>query len=379
MRNTRWVGVASAAALSTALSTTLSVGLMMPASAGTAATSAATTATTASAATGRSALTAKKASKNKKATNAKKTNKQKKKASKKKRPIREYVALGDSWSADTMFIDVNGLPDATHAPLDCFQSPVNYPKLLAKELGVKRFRDATCGSATTVHFTQPQKVPLGGVNPPQFDRLTKRTDLVTMGIGGNDARIAAAAFDCLSVLPFNLPGIEALPTLPKLPIPLLGQKLPLGACKAYYTKGGVDQLRQNIKNSKPKLVKAVRQIKKKSPKARILVVNYLAAIPTKTCWPLLPMTQEDVTYLHNSFKRLNKMLASVARKTKVELVDTFTPTLGHDVCAPPGKRYAEVLGLSINDLGVVVPAHPNAAGARAQFRATLKQVKKGGR
>ncbi|WP_110207998.1 SGNH/GDSL hydrolase family protein [Nocardioides daejeonensis] len=297
------------------------------------------------------------------------------KKTKKKRKIREYVALGDSWSADTMFIDVNGLPDKTYAPIDCFQSPVNYPKLLAKELKVKRFRDATCGSATTVHFTKSQKLPLGGTNPPQFDRLTKRTDLVTMGIGGNDAGIAAAAFDCLSVLPFNLPGIEALPTLPDLPIPLLGQKLPLGSCKPYFTKGGVDQLKVAIDQSLPKLVKAVRQVRKRSPHARVILVNYLNAVPKKGCWPLVPITDTDMAYLHKSFLRLNKMLDKAARKTKAEVADTFTPTIGHDVCASPTVRYAEALGVTINDLGVVVPAHPNAAGARAQFRAVLKQVR----
>jgi len=293
------------------------------------------------------------------------------------RKIREYVALGDSWSADTMFIDVNGLPDATHAPLDCFQSPVNYPKLLARELKVRRFRDATCGSATTVHFTQPQRLPLGGTNPPQFDRLTKRTDLVTIGIGGNDAGIASAAFDCLSVLPFNLPGIEALPTLPDLPIPLLGQKLPLGSCQPYFTKGGVDRLQVAIDASLPKLVRAVRQVKKRSPRARILLVNYLNAVPARGCWPLVPITDTDMAYLHKAFLRLNAMVAKAARRTKVELADTFTPTVGHDICQPPNKRYAEALGVTINDLGVVVPAHPNAAGARAQFRAVLAQVQRG--
>ena len=51
-------------------------------------------------------------------------------------PIEEYVALGDSWSADVVLADTNGLPDSTYAPIDCAQSRTNYPKLLAKELEV---------------------------------------------------------------------------------------------------------------------------------------------------------------------------------------------------------------------------------------------------
>lgn len=296
----------------------------------------------------------------------------------KKRKVTEYVALGDSWSADTMLVSLDGIPDTKHAPIDCAQSPVSYPKLLAKELGVKRFRDATCGSATTEHFRNPQTgLPIGGTNPPQFDRLTKRTDLVTIGIGGNDAGVAAAAFDCLSVLPFELPGTTMLPSLPDLPLPLVGSRLPLGGCKTYYTQGGVDRIAEAIKASEKKVVRAVRDVKKLSPKARIILVNYLAAVPEKGCWPLVPITDGDMAYLAKNFQRLNKMLDRVARRTKVELADTYTPTLGHDVCQAPNVRYAEALGVSLNDIAVVIPAHPNAAGARAQFRAVLEQVRKG--
>src|ERR1700740_973778 len=74
----------------------------------------------------------------------------------------EYVALGDSWSADVVIANLEGLPDSTYAPIDCAQSKVNYPKLVAKALGVAKFADATCGSATTDDFYTPQTgLPLG--------------------------------------------------------------------------------------------------------------------------------------------------------------------------------------------------------------------------
>src|SRR5680860_442458 len=72
----------------------------------------------------------------------------------------EYVALGDSWSADVVIADANGAPDTTHAPIGCGQSHTNYPKLLAKELGISNFRDATCGGAETDDFYAPQSVCL---------------------------------------------------------------------------------------------------------------------------------------------------------------------------------------------------------------------------
>src|SRR5215210_6927528 len=61
----------------------------------------------------------------------------------------EYVALGDSWSADVVIADANGGPDTTYAPVGCGQSHTNYPKLLARELEIPSFRGATCGGAET--------------------------------------------------------------------------------------------------------------------------------------------------------------------------------------------------------------------------------------
>jgi hypothetical protein len=289
--------------------------------------------------------------------------------------FREYVSLGDSWSADVVLLDTHGLPSTRDVPIDCAQSHVNYPKLVAKELGVRAHRDATCGSATTYDFAHPQSLPLGGTNAPQFARLTSKTDLVTVGIGGNDAGIASAALGCLSLLPVQLLPTSSLPTLPELGLPLLPSSLPLGGCRERFTAGGVDQLAEQIKAAEPKLVRAFRQIHRTSPKARILALDYLAAVPPHACWPTLPATESDVTYLYDTFRKLNAMVKRAAATGGAEFVNTYRPTVGHDVCQAPTVRYAEVLGLSVNDLAVGVPAHPNAAGARAQARAVLNYLR----
>ena len=152
----------------------------------------------------------------------------------------------------SVILNAQGLPATEFAPIDCAQSRVNYPRLVAAALKVKNFRDASCGSATTQHFTQPQTgLPIGGTNPPQFDRLTKTTDLVTVGIGGNDAGVASAAMGCLNLLP-NL-GLG-------LPSPLGG------SCKDQLTAGGKDQLTAQILAAEPKVVAALKAIHKKSPR-----------------------------------------------------------------------------------------------------------------
>jgi hypothetical protein len=287
----------------------------------------------------------------------------------------EYVALGDSWTADVVILNADGFPATEHAPIGCAQSHRNYPKLVAKAIGARVFRDASCGSATTDDFTRPQTgLPTGGANPPQFDRLTKSTDLVTVGIGGNDAGIAGAGMDCFNLLPIENPLPDGL--LPHVPIPFVGGNLPpLGGCKEKYTRGGVDRLARNIKRSEPKLVRALKQIHRISPGARILVVDYMRVIPNHACYPLVPATDKDMLYIKAKFDQLNAMLKRAARKGDAELVNTAPRTRGHHLCTGARERYAETLGLSVNDPAIGVPAHPNAAGARAQAASVLDHLR----
>lgn len=278
----------------------------------------------------------------------------------------EYVSLGDSWSADVVLLGLAGQPTAKYAPIDCFQATNNYPKQVAKALKVPTFRDATCGSAKTDDFSAPQTgLPFGGTNPPQFDRLSPTTDLVTVGIGGNDAGVAGAAIGCINLVPAIRVKGESL-----LPAPLGG------SCKEALTAGGVDTVGEAIIASEIKVVNALEEIHRRSPNARVLLVNYLAAVPPKACYPYVPILPEDMSYLFEKFNELNAMVARAAARGGAELVDTYTPTIGHDVCKSPLKRYVEaVLPLSVNGPAVAVPAHPNSAGANAQARIVLEAIR----
>ncbi|MFJ6697909.1 SGNH/GDSL hydrolase family protein [Streptomyces sp. NPDC091272] len=272
---------------------------------------------------------------------------------------REYVSLGDSWSADVTVIGI----DSTHAPVGCAQSSWNYPKQVAEQLAIPTFRDATCGAATTEHLVAPQRVnvlPLiaTGTNDPQFDRLTPTTDLVTLGIGGNDAGLAGAVTDCVNVLPE-----------------------PLGvSCRATWTApDGSDLMSRRIADSQPKIVAAVRGIRARSPKARILLVDYLAgAVPDRGCFPYVQVHDEDLKWFGARLKELNGVLARAAADTGVELVDTYSGSIGHDVCRPPGTRWVEgVLPVSTNPPGPAVPFHPNRLGADHQAATVLAAIRQG--
>ena len=126
---------------------------------------------------------------------------------------KKYVALGDSYTSAPLV----PLPDLLS--LGCLRSINNYPKQLAAQLQVTAFADVSCGGADTTNMTQPQSTPLGTF-PPQFDALTADTDLVTVGIGGND-------FSVFGDITGTCPGLRASD--------------PAGApCKQHFTVDGVD-------------------------------------------------------------------------------------------------------------------------------------------
>ncbi|WP_329117703.1 SGNH/GDSL hydrolase family protein [Streptomyces sp. NBC_01465] len=284
-------------------------------------------------------------------------------------PYKEYVALGDSWSADVTPIGI----DSTYAPSGCAQSSWNYPKQVAKALGVPVFRDATCGSATTVEMTKAQDVNIvpglaWGTNAPQFDRLTPTTDLVTLGIGGNDVGLAGAAKGCINLLPqlTLIPGVH-------LPAPLGG------SCKSGWVKpDGTDLMSQKIKDTQHLVEDAVKGIKDKAPHARILVVDYLAGVPVDHgCYPYVQALDDDLEWLGAKLKEIDAMLARVAADTDTTFVDTYTGSIGHDVCEAPGTKWVEgVIPLSTNPPGLAIPFHPNQLGANHQAATVLETLKK---
>ena len=88
----------------------------------------------------------------------------------------EYVAIGDSFTAGPLVVQ-------QQAPLlGCMQSDANYPKMLAEQLGVGELVDVSCSGAVVEDLYEAQFDD----QPPQLEALTPETDLVTIGIGGND-------------------------------------------------------------------------------------------------------------------------------------------------------------------------------------------------
>jgi lysophospholipase L1-like esterase len=256
-----------------------------------------------------------------------------------------YVALGDSYTAGPL------IPLQTGNPPGCLRSNRNYPSLVAETLGTGvTLRDVSCSGATTDDLAEPQATQIG-TNPAQFEALDAEVMLVTLGIGGNDIGFAGIIAECAARSP----------------------REPFGsACKDFYTAGGSDELAQRIEETAPKIAAALAGIEERSPDARVLLVGYPVILPDSGpgCFPVVPFSAGDVAYLRETEKRLNAMLAAEADAAGVDYVDTYTPSIGHDVCQLPGRKWVE----GLVPTSPAAPVHPNALGMISMSTSVLGEL-----
>jgi lysophospholipase L1-like esterase len=248
-----------------------------------------------------------------------------------------YVALGDSYTSGPLIpIQSGGL---------CLRSSENYPSLTAAALGYS-LDDASCAGATTDNMAQDQTDLGFEINAPQLDSLTSDTKLVTLGIGGNDIGFIDIIETCAE---------ESLTD-------------PFGdPCTAHYTTGGTDQLLADIKATGPKIAAVLQEIHQRAPRAAVYVVGYPDILPEDSdgCWPIVPIAYGDVAYLRQTETELNAMLAGEADANGSTYVDTYTPTIGHDVCQALGTKWFE----GLVPTSPAAPFHPNALGEAAMAKA----------
>ncbi|MDQ3405394.1 MAG: SGNH/GDSL hydrolase family protein [Actinomycetota bacterium] len=244
-----------------------------------------------------------------------------------------YVALGDSYASGP------GIPAHTGEPAGCGRSDQNYPAVLARWLRAQPFTDVSCGGATTEHMSGAQPVS-GGTNPPQLDALRPDTALVTLTIGGNDIGFG-----------------EILATCGRL-----GAGDPTGdPCRRHYTASGRDVLAGRIQTTAGRIATVLTEIKKRSPRAKLVVVGYLRILPDAPgCWPQVPFAAKDTAYFDATERLLNRSTAEVARAAGARFVNPYLFSAHRDACQVPERRWVEPL----RPASPAASMHPNAAGMK---------------
>ena len=249
-------------------------------------------------------------------------------------PLR-YVHMGDSYAAASGVLP----PDPT-APPQCLRSSANFGHVIAESTGAD-LTDVSCGGAQTQDYFKPQ---YDGV-PPQLEALRKRTELVTMTIGGNNNNTFIGA-----IIACGTAGASTA-----------GQGSP---CKDRYGSSFARDIRDK---TYPALVRTLAAVHTRAPKAEVAILGYPWILPPEVgCFDKMPVAEGDVPYLRGIQALLNRVIKRAADATGTAYVNLDKVSEGHDACQPVGTRWVEPVLQSTNPVVV----HPNALGeARMAARA----------
>lgn len=217
---------------------------------------------------------------------------------------RTYVALGDSFTSGPL------IPDTDPAG-GCLRSDRNYPSLVAAEADLELV-DVSCSGARTADLTGAQ-VLFETTHPPQLDAVGGDTDVVTVGIGGNDEDLTSLLFGYCAGL-----GV-ADPT-----------GMPCTEEDAAQTVTMADRMATVRTN----LTAAFAEIRERAPEAQVIAVGYPQLFPARgSCPDRLPIAPGDYAWARGLNAELNQATAAAAAGAGFDFVDMWAASEGHDICA----------------------------------------------
>lgn len=227
---------------------------------------------------------------------------------------RRYVALGDSYSSGVGTRDYS-----LNRP--CQRGPYAYPVLLRRALRFDRFAFRACGGAKT-----------GDVPSRQLTSMTRDTDVVTISIGGNDARFSAVVRQCAKPWPER--------------------------CWADI-KQAEDFIRRDLPG---RLRRVYRAIRRRAPRSVVAAVGYPRIFSGRDeCNAAARISPDEQRRLNAVADVLADVTRDQAQRSGFRFVDPRGAFTGHGVCS----RDEWVNGLS---RPVSESYHPNREGHAAYAR-----------
>jgi lysophospholipase L1-like esterase len=263
-----------------------------------------------------------------------------------------YVAMGSSFASG---------PGVTRLADDrdprCTRSYDNYARQTARQLQLELV-DVSCGGATSDHV-------LNGWNelPPQVAALTEDTRLVTVTIGGNDVGYVAGLFagSCSETASASEVVKTACAKMRQL-----GGSRPVAAVAVSDA--------EKWTAAEAGLFAIAAEVARRSPKARLVFVQYLTLLPSGTLCSAAPLSPAAAEKARNTAARLAKLTETVALKSGAEVLPIADISVGHDACAPTPWATAFVPTDPSTAKGFV-PYHPNLDGMTAVADALIKKLR----
>jgi hypothetical protein len=274
-------------------------------------------------------------------------------------PTQSYVALGDSYSAgegvepfDTnsdVGGDTPGFRDACHR-----SSTGGYPRMIAPSGAGTDFHDIACSGSVIANLTGPAT---NWNESPQLAQgyLDANTTLVTLTVGGNDARFAAVLKGCTGLSNCLDPNYHLT------------------------TDQGVDSQAlivaepTAIDNLRQPLIDLYSNIKAKAPNAEVIVAGYPLLFPPDgfhQCVNIAGISSDEAKWINTMGDRLDTVIAAAAVTAGVRFADPRAAFAGHYInCAGTPQWINGLIATSNTGSGLAIPGsgsfHPNGAGQAA--------------
>jgi len=243
-----------------------------------------------------------------------------------------YVALGDSYTAAP-------LVPVTETGNPCLRSSNNYPHLVAAALTDYTLSDVSCAGADSAAMVGVQQIG-SELAAPQFDSLAADTDLVTVGLGGNDFGLFTSILaDCASSSDLAAAG---------------------SPCTDAATSGTEKDLAALLPKVEARLTAVITGVKDRSPDARVLVVGYPRLLPPTGVCEDLPIASGDYDYVRTLVEGLDTAVKKAAGATDADFIDVYAASAGHDMCSQDPWVNGPV-----TDPQAALAFHPFAAEQRA--------------
>ncbi|BDD59054.1 hypothetical protein MAP00_004291 [Monascus purpureus] len=260
------------------------------------------------------------------------------------------VSLGSSFAAGPGIRPVTG-------PRGAGRSGANYAHILAQSLNVK-LTDLSVSGATLLNIiSEPQSVPfISRTFPPQITHVPEDSDIVTITAGGNDVGYVGGMM--LDAWNATIPGriigsiIQVLQTC-------------LSVLRWRRKKERPTSTSLTTEELATRMGEVLDAIHRKAPKARILLVEYLALLSPGTTRPGrdIPFGQDKINYHVQRASELQRayVLATQTRGNWCQRVPIHELSEKHAL----GSRTPWVTGFGIGLLlRGIVPLHPNAEGMK---------------
>lgn len=227
-----------------------------------------------------------------------------------------YVALGDSYTS--------GAGAGSYDGLSCLRSDNSHPVLYANQIGAN-FEFPACSGAT-----------IPDVRNDQLGYLNADTDLVTLGIGGNDTGWVDVLISCGT--PFT------------------------GDC--WDDIAGAEEYVQNQLPGELDVLYG--EVRAAAPNADVVITGYPRLFNGENCSWLVDLSYEEQMALNSAADLLNDVVAGVAASHGFAFADVRSNFDGHVVC--DSDAYIHGLRAPI----VKESFHPNATGQSLGYLPALQ-------